>query len=122
MITIIEGLPDYVAGFEASGEVTKHDYDTVLIPAVNEVTKRTGELYYLFIMRSGLGHFSAGAMFDDLKVGLQHITQWKKMAIVSDSKVIEKFTDLFSYIVPGQSKGFPIDKVEEAKQWVSEKL
>ena len=121
MITKITGLPNYVVGFEASGEVTKADYDNVIIPAVNEVTERTGELYYLFVIRTGLNHFTAGAFWDDLKVGVQHIKQWKKMAIVSESKGIEKFTDLVSYVVPGKAKGFHLDELEEAKRWVSEK-
>jgi len=121
MITKITGLPDFVVGFEASGEVTKAEYENTIIPAVNEAAERGGELYYLFVIRTGLNHFTAGALWDDLKVGLQHITQWKKMAIVSESKGIEKFTDIVSYVLPGQAKGFLMNELEEAKKWVSEK-
>lgn len=121
MILKISGLPDYVVGFEAMGDVTKADYDNIIIPAVNEVTKRTGELYYLFVIKTSLQHFTAGAWWDDVKIGLQHLTHWKKIAIVSDSKGIEKFTDLFSFVVPGEAKGFLLDELEEAKKWVSEK-
>jgi len=121
MITRITDLPDFAVGFEASGEVTKADYESVIIPAVNEVTKRTGALYYLFVIKTGLNHFTAGALWDDLKVGLQHITQWKKMAIVSESKGIERFTDLVSYVVPGEARGFLMNELDEAKRWVSEK-
>jgi len=121
MITKITGLPDFAVGFEASGEVTKADYENIIIPAVNEVTDRTGELYYLFVIKTGLNHFTLGALWDDFKIGLQHIKQWKKMAIVSDSKGIEKFTDIVSYVVPGHAKGFLMNELEEAKRWVSEK-
>jgi hypothetical protein len=121
MITRITDLPDYVAGFEASGEVTKADYDNVVIPVVNAITKRTGELYYLFVIKTDLNHFTAGAWWDDMKIGLEHITHWKKMAIVSDSRGIEKFTDFFSFVVPGEAKGFQLEELEKAKEWVSKK-
>jgi hypothetical protein len=39
-------------------------------------------------------------MWQDIVAGLKHFIQWKKMAIVTDQKAVEKFTDLFSYVSP----------------------
>jgi hypothetical protein len=39
MITVMKDIPPHVAGFIASGEVTKSDYENVLIPRVEEVYK-----------------------------------------------------------------------------------
>ncbi len=33
-----------VAGFTASGKVTKADYDTIVIPAIDELVKQQGKL------------------------------------------------------------------------------
>ena len=40
MLERIQGLPDNVLGFEAKGEVTGVDYESVLIPAVEEMLAR----------------------------------------------------------------------------------
>lgn len=44
------------------------------------------------------------------------------MAIVSESEGINKFTDVFSYIAPGEAKGFTHEQLEEAKEWVTPKF
>lgn len=121
MITKINDLPDHTVGFSASAKVTKHDYDTILLPAVKELAGRTGSIYYLFVIDTELGDFSPGAWWDDIKVGLQHFTQWKKIAIVTHNKNIEKVSDIFSFAIPGRIKGFDMAHLEEAKQWISEK-
>jgi hypothetical protein len=40
------------------------------------------------------------------------------MAIVSESGPINTFTDLFSYIAPGEVKGFTNAELNEAITWV----
>lgn len=41
------------------------------------------------------------------------------MAILSESGAVNKFSDLFSYIAPGEARGFTHAELEEAKEWVS---
>lgn len=41
------------------------------------------------------------------------------MAIISESTAINTFTDIFSYIAPGEAKGFTHGELEKAKEWVS---
>jgi hypothetical protein len=41
------------------------------------------------------------------------------MAIVTDQKTVENFTDAFSYVAPGEAKGFTLDDLVEAIAWVS---
>ncbi len=64
-------------------------------------------------------NFTAGAILQDLGVGLKHFTKWHKMAIVSESAGINTFTDIFSYVAPGEAKGFTHKELEQAKAWVS---
>ncbi len=122
MISRITDLPPYVTAFEVTGEVTKQDYDQVIIPEVDKIAKENNELYFLFILNTDIKNISAGFWWDDLKVSLQHIRQWRKIAVVSDSKTIEKLTGLFAYVSPAKAKGFMMSEIEEAKKWVSEKV
>jgi SpoIIAA-like len=119
MIQRITDVPSYVAGFEASGEVTKADYETIVMPAVKDVVTTHGHIHFLLVLKTDVGNYTIGAWWEDVLLGLKNITSWKKMAIVSDQEGVKKFTDVFSVLVPGESKGFGLNQVEEAKVWVS---
>lgn len=121
MLSIINNLPDHVFGVRATGEVDKEDLKSVLLPGLEQLTAQTGEIYYLLVLDTPVENFTAGAWWQDLVAGLKHFTQWKKMAIVTDQKAVEKFTDLFSYVSPGEAKGFELSELQEAIDWVSRK-
>jgi hypothetical protein len=120
MLSIIPDLPAHVTGIRATGKVTKYDFEQVLIPAINDLVKRTGKINYLLLLETPISNFTLGAWIDDAIVGLKHFTQWHKIAIVTDQKGVEKFSDIFGYIVPGESKGFKLSELGAAKKWVSE--
>jgi hypothetical protein len=120
MLSIINNVPDNVVAFRATGEVDKNDYDTTLIPAVDEQVKRQGKINFMLVLDTSLKNFTMGAFLKDLGVGVKHFTKWHKMAIVSESGAINKFTDLFSYVAPGEAKGFTHAELAEATKWVSE--
>lgn len=119
MLSQINNLPDYVLGVKAKGEVTADDLKDVLLPGLAALTKQYGEIYYLLVLETDVENFTAGAWFQDLIAGLKHFTQWKKIAVVTDQQAVEKFTDFFSYLTPGQAKGYKPDELEEAIAWVS---
>ena len=54
MIEIIQGLPDNVVAVTASGKVTGEDYDSVLIPVIEEKLKKHDKIRVLYASRSGL--------------------------------------------------------------------
>ena len=58
MITVMKEIPPHVAGFTASGDVTKTDYEKVLIPRVEEVYKTHGHIHFLFELRTDVGNFT----------------------------------------------------------------
>ncbi|WP_462265751.1 SpoIIAA family protein [Mucilaginibacter sp.] len=121
MLQFINDLPEHVIGIHAIGEVTKQDYDTVLAPRLEELVQKQGEINYLLVLENTLSDFSAGAWYDELKLGLKHFTKWNKIAVVTDQKGVEWFTNAFKLIIPGQSKGYSLDKLDEAVAWITEK-
>jgi SpoIIAA-like len=118
MITAITGLPSYVAGFTASGTVTKENYSDTVLPRLKEVIREHGHIHFLLVLETDVSNFTAGAWMSDALAGLQHLFKWKKMAIVTDQAGVEKFTDFISPIMPGESKGFALPQLDEAKAWV----
>lgn len=121
MLTPIENLPAYVFGVKAAGEVSEGDLKNTLLPGLSKLVDKYGEIYYLLVLRTRIENFTAGAWLQDMIAGIKHFTRWKKMAIVTDQKGVERFTDIFSYVSPGEAKGFSLSEMDEAISWVSTK-
>ena len=119
MVTVLHNAPENVAAFRATGEVKKEDYENVVIPTIDKLVEKQGSINFLLLVDTPLSNFTLGAFLEDIGVGLKHFTKWRKMAIVSESGPINKFTDFFSYIAPGEAKGFTHAQIVEATEWVS---
>ena len=119
MIEVISNAPSNVSAFRAKGHVSADDYKQLLIPVIDKQVKEQGKINFLLELDTALSEFSIGALLQDMGVGLKHFSKWHKMAIVSDSPAIKGFTDAFSYIAPGEAKGFSHAELEKAMSWVS---
>ncbi len=120
MLQFMNNLPTHVVGIHAVGDVTKEDYNKVLIPRLDELAREQGKIDYLLFLETDVSNFSAAAWWGDFKIGLKHFTKWNKIAVVTDQKGVEWFTDVFKYFIPGKSKGFPLAQLNEAINWISE--
>lgn len=120
MIEIMKDLPDNVVGFTASGEVSDDDYEDVLIPAMEERFATYDKIRALYYFDEGFEEFEAEAVWDDAKVGLKHLTDFEKIAVVSDQKWIRRSIKAFGWLMPGEVKLYEVSELEEAKAWVSE--
>ncbi|MBS1521555.1 MAG: STAS/SEC14 domain-containing protein [Bacteroidetes bacterium] len=119
MLQFINDLPDHVVGIRATGEVNKDDYERVLIPHLEELAKRQGEINYLLVLETDVQNFSAAAWFEDFKLGLKNFAKWKKVAIVTDQTSVEWLTDVFRHFIPGESRGYKLTELPDAIAWVS---
>jgi hypothetical protein len=120
MLERIKGLPEDVLGFEAKGEVTGADYESVLVPAVEEMLARQKRIRFLYHLGNEFTSFHAKAMWDDAKVGLQHYSSWERVAVVTDVGWIRTAMKAFGFVMPGQVRVFGNGDLAEARQWVSE--
>lgn len=119
MLIPIENLADHIFGIQAVGEVTEVDLKNVLLPGLAALVERHGEIYYLLVLDTKVENFTAGAWIQDMIAGIKHLNQWEKMAIVTDQKAVEKFTDIFSYVTPGEAKGFSLAELDKAIAWLN---
>jgi hypothetical protein len=121
MIQYLQNLPENIVGFKAVGEITEKDFSDTVMPKVKELIDTTDKLNYLLILETELNNFTIGAWMKDAMMGIKHLTKWNRAAIVSDVEAIRNFTDFFSYLMPGEFKGFEHKEIQEAIDWVSEK-
>jgi len=117
MITLIPDVPENVAAFKATGEISKEDFENLVIPHVKAKVNTFDELNYLFYLDTDLDQISAGAWFQDALLGLTNIMKWNRAAIVTDKKGVQNFTDIFSVVMPGEFKSFPEEDLENALFW-----
>ncbi|MDE3213300.1 MAG: STAS/SEC14 domain-containing protein [Bacteroidota bacterium] len=120
MIEIIEGIPDQVAGFRATGVVSSKDYHTVINPRVKQVVTSYHKIPYLMVLNTPLKNYTLGAWIEDGLLGLRYFSKWKKLAIVTHASRIKKFTDTFGFLIPCPAKGFSVEDLDAAIKWVSE--
>jgi len=114
-------LPSNVVGFRATGNVTREDFEQVVMPEVERLIKKTGKLNYLLILDTPLKEFTFGAWMQDVLLGIRHLTQWNRAAIITDSSGLQHFTQIFSALMPGEFRGFDKLDIDVAVDWVSEK-
>jgi len=119
MIKIINDLPSNVLGISAEGEVSGKDYETILIPAIEEKLKTNKKISFLYYLGDNFTKFDMAAMFDDAKVGMKHLFVWDKIAMVSNHHVLNSTLKFFGYMIPCEVRVFKNEELEEAKKWVS---
>lgn len=117
MISIINDAPENVAAFNATGEITREDFENLVIPHVKTKVEQFGELNYLLYLNTDLGNFTAGAWLQDAFLGIKNITKWNRAAIVTDKEGVQNFTDIFSVVMPGEFKSFPKENLYNALYW-----
>ena len=119
MLQLLEDLPETVVGVRAVKDVTEEDYKQVVLPALEAVHKKFGKVNLMIVLETSVSNYTPGAWMNDIKAGLKYFTNWHRIAIVSDEKMVQKITDAVSYIMSGECKGFPMADLAAAKLWVS---
>jgi hypothetical protein len=117
MIKELSGMPSAVIGFEVLGKIEAEDYRDTILPAL-EGAAAAGEVRFLIVFREFDG-ISGGAVWQDLKVGVEHLRSWKRIALVTDIGWMHHLTELFGWMTPGETKTFSVAELEKATAWVA---
>jgi hypothetical protein len=120
MIEPLSDLPEGVIGFETVGEVHADDYKDVLIPAL-EAAAEAGEVNLVFVIGDQYDGYSAGAAWQDTKLGMRHHMNWHHIALVSDVGWISHIATTLGFMVPGDFKAFPLAERDAAIAWAAGK-
>ena len=121
MLTMIEGLPDHVIGIRITDKLRTEDYEKQLIPMVNAKLENHRKLDLLCCIEGEWKGMEAGAVWQDLRLGLGRIGHWARMAIVTDIKWLENAIKLLRLFSPGELRHFDSDDYAAAREWVCER-
>ncbi len=71
MLKLLKGFPDNVLGVSAEGKITGTDYESVLIPAIEEKFKTNKKIRMIYELGGNFTGFDLSAMLDDAKIGYE---------------------------------------------------
>jgi hypothetical protein len=123
MIEQIDDLPEPLVGLRFSGQVTRDEYERIILPAMQSVLERDEGARLLVVIDEGFERFEAGALWEDMKFGLgsglRHLSKWERTALVSDASWAHHAIGLLGWMVPGDVRVFPLDELDAATAWLA---
>src|SRR5262249_12491541 len=102
---------------EVSGTVRTDDYRNIVFPAVQRAAA-AGGIRFVIVIPEFHG-MSGGAVWEDVKVGVEHFRDWKRIALVTAIDWMRNVTGLFGRMTRGQVKVFPLAQADEATAWAA---
>ena len=120
VIEVLKDFPDNVAAFACHGRLTKADYETVLIPAIEDKLKRHKKLRaYTEIAPDFAAGIEPGAFWEETKFGFSHLFDWERSALVTDVEWMKHAAK----IMPSVSsylgmRAFPTAEAAKAREWI----
>ena len=119
MIKLLSGLPGNVVGMVASGELTRRDYEQVKM-AVKSAVQTVGRVRLLLQIAPGFAGRTADASWNEARMGVTRLTDWEKIAVVTDEGWIIGTAILFRLFASCPVKIFGNDALAEATAWIVE--
>jgi hypothetical protein len=120
MIELLKGFPDNVVAVRGTGTITRDDYDTVLIPAVEKALQSHDKVRFLYEIGPGFEGYDASAAWEDFKVGIEHFSRWERIAVITDVEWIKLAMQAFSVFLPGAIRVYPTEEASQARLWITQ--
>ncbi|MGA2730970.1 MAG: STAS/SEC14 domain-containing protein [Terracidiphilus sp.] len=118
MIEILKNFPHNVVAISCGGQVTKEDYEGILVPAILKALKGYDKIRLLYETSANFTGYDPGAIWEDMKIGLGHPTRWERAAVVTDVDWIVQTVRIFSFLIPCPTKVFPPSEAAQAHAWI----
>jgi hypothetical protein len=111
--------PSSVLAFRAVGEIDERDYENTLKPAVEAMMQDRGELRFVYVLGDEFDRYTVGAEWEDAKLGLGHLTKWRRAAVATNHDWVRHLLGMFGWMMPGEVRVFPVDDVDAAIAWAA---
>jgi hypothetical protein len=114
----LKDVPEGIVGIKAIGKLTRDDYDTVLVPLLNDLQREGRRPRFLYELGPEFDSFAATAAWEDAKLGLRSLRAFAGCAIVSDREWIRESTRLVSFFLPCPVRAFSLKERAGAIAWL----
>src|SRR5579863_4821908 len=115
MIELIKELPDNVVGIVTRGRVTNEECDDILRPAMEKSLRRHNKvrLYY------EVGSRFPGAGWDDLDIAIDHLPQWERIAVVTNTTWVRQTVNALRFLIASEVRVFTTFESDEGRAWIA---
>jgi hypothetical protein len=120
VIELTPGLPSKIIIARASGTVTADDYERVLMPAVSAAAGNGDKMRLVYVLGEDFDGFEVSAALDDAKLGLQHWSDFERIAVVTDREPYRGLIKAFGFLIPGEVRVFDLADLDAAEAWIGE--
>jgi stage II sporulation SpoAA-like protein len=118
MLERMQHLPEGIDGVKAVGRVSREDYERVLEPLIDGARREGRRLRLLYQVGPEFEGFSAGAAWEDAKLGLASLRMFEGCAVVTDVGWIRESTRLAAFLMPCPVRVFGNGERDEAVEWL----
>lgn len=118
MIEILSETAGNVLVVKATEMLTAEDYETVFIPAIDELIQRYGKVRVALLLGETFEGWEIGAMWDDARFGIQHRNDFEKIAVIGGPNWVEWTAKLGAYFMEGHLQTFGEAAFAEAIVWL----
>ena len=119
MIRILSGFPENVVAVACEGRVTRKDYDDILVPTVTAALQRHEKVRLYYEITPQFSGMEAGAIWEDFRVGMEHLLRWECIAVVTDIAWIRHTVNAFRFLLPGKVRVFAGGEAGAAREWIA---
>jgi len=120
VLVLIADLPEGTVGVEAHAAVTAEDDETCSSrPSRRPPSSRATARCACCTSGHEFPDYSAGAAWQDTKLGLADLREWERIAIVGDAPWLHDAIHGLGRLPPGQIEVFAIDDLHGAREWIT---
>ncbi|MGD0674524.1 MAG: STAS/SEC14 domain-containing protein [Polyangiaceae bacterium] len=118
MLERLSDVPEEVVGVKANGKLTREDYEKVLVPLFEGARREGRRLRFLYETGPEFDGFSAGAAWQDAKLGVRHLRTFAGCAVVTDHDWIRESSKFAGFFLPCPVRVFASRDRDKAIEWL----
>ena len=107
-----------VLAVHVDGKLVKADYE-LFVPEFERLVRQHGKLSILFDM-TGLHGWEAGAMWEDIKLGIKHFDDIERLALVGEKRWQEGMAMFCKPFTKAAIRYFDHADAAEARKWLAD--
>jgi hypothetical protein len=119
-VTVMQGLPAGVVGVTVRGVINARDYAETIAPLIEAAAQAGRKIRLVYQIGREFEAYTPGAVWSDARVGLMHLSDFARVAVVSDIEWIRHAVRAFAPLIPGDVHVFANAELDAAKTWAAE--
>lgn len=118
MLHILPETAGDILVLQATETLTSEDYQTIFIPLLEEKTAAHGKIRCLIYLDRGFNGWEAGAMWEDAKLGINHSSDFIRLAVVGGDDWLDWAVKISGAFITGEAKHFTESQFLQALHWI----